>query len=316
MKLDLTHETAAFSVDVKQPDAVVAGVTVTTQLTAWVCAGDDASPVLANKIDELEVPGKIYICIKCTDGYAIRRGELSADAAETGIGSDKTIANYMALPNGVTGQYSVDDTYQVMSTSGDLIRVSIMGDRTWAPVLSQSTLSITVDAYFEPVTGRLLASDSYEGEEGKKFQPGSLRIRGDDQESTTSESFFHEGVEFSSFTTTVQLNGPSEEKKDTTAVMGCAIGAGTLVFICCFYFILARKLRPDNKEENNNKAAIYPDVKSVVSSTAASTSASSISSIDSRHVPESGRTPGPGIKAMRDSPHSREAHPSIKSGRK
>ena len=118
VKLDLTHETAAFSVDVKQPDAVVAGVTVNTQLTAWVCAGDDASPVLANKIDELEVPGKIYICIKCTDGYAIRRGELSADAAETGPGSDKKIANYMTLANGVTGQYDVDDTYQVMSTSG------------------------------------------------------------------------------------------------------------------------------------------------------------------------------------------------------
>ena len=63
VKLDFTHETAAFDVDVKQPDAVVAGVTVDTKLTAWVCAGDDESPNIANNIDTIQVPGKIYICI-------------------------------------------------------------------------------------------------------------------------------------------------------------------------------------------------------------------------------------------------------------
>lgn len=65
IKLDLTSS-AGVSVEAEQPDAVdLNDVTVETTVDAWVCAGDDADPKIPdNEIETLEVPGKIYVCIR------------------------------------------------------------------------------------------------------------------------------------------------------------------------------------------------------------------------------------------------------------
>ena len=60
IKLDLTSS-AGVSVEAEQPDAVdLNDVTVETTVDAWVCAGDDAD----EEIETLEVPGKIYVCVR------------------------------------------------------------------------------------------------------------------------------------------------------------------------------------------------------------------------------------------------------------
>ena len=195
VQLDLTHSATAVSVEAKQPDAIdLAPVNIETKVDAWVCAGNADNPAITDtKIDSLEVPGKIYVCVEVNEGYAIQSGKLVADAART-QGDDKTIDNYMVLASGVTGQYNVADTFQVLKPN--LVRVSIMGDRNWAPVLSSDTLTITVDAYFVPTADRRLASSRHLA----KFQPGSLRIKNANAKEQKFASAF----------TTVQLRAASD----------------------------------------------------------------------------------------------------------
>ena len=224
--LDLTGATTAFTVGVKQPDAINTSVSIETDVVAWVCDGSDANPDTTNRIQTLEVPGKIYVCIKVTEGYAIQNGALTVDAAVTEEVDDKIIGNYMdmdILQEGITGIYNVEDTCQIMSPN--FVRLSFMGDKTWAPFQATTDLTITVDAYFEPERRRLL--------------PG-IRMAQD--------------TEFASFTTTVQVKAPEGPKKIPAAIAGVIIACAlSVVFLVLF---VARKMRSEKDHAHHPEKSI------------------------------------------------------------
>ena len=290
VELDLTHTATAISVNAKQPAAVqMQGIDINTQVNAWVCAGNDADPAFTDtKINELEVPGKIFVCIEVNDGYAIRSGKLVADAAQT-QGDDKTIVNYMddtVLATGLTGVYNTADTIQILKPN--LVRVSIMGDRNWAPVLASNTLTITIDAYFEPDAGRRLASPRHLA----KFQPGSLRIKNTKKE------------KFASAFTTVQLRAasdtgpqstsgvgpaptsgvisddatPTNESKTNIAVIAGAAGASAFVAVAVAFLLVSRKRRQSEESNERVIAALDTTDKDSLDPTTRSSIRSSVSS--------------------------------------
>ena len=292
VELDLTHSATAVSVEAKQPDAIdLDPVNVETKVDAWVCAGDDADPDFNDTpISSLEVPGKIYVCIEVTDGYAIRSGKLVADADHTAV-EDKVIDNYMSIAvKGETGKYNEEDTIQILKSN--LIRVSIMGDRKWAPVLASTTLKITIDAYFEPDAGRRLASPRH-----LKFQPGSLRIRKQEfaSASTTVElrAASDAGPQLTSGAGPQLTSGagptptsgsipddstPTNESKTNIALIAGAAGAGAFVVVAVAFLLVSRKRRQNDEDNEKAITALDTTDKGSLDSTSRSSIRSSISS--------------------------------------
>ena len=169
--IDLTHS-ATINTDAAQPDASVEALNIATDLTAWICdeTSDDASTVSGSKssaVGEIEVPGRLYVCIEVTDGYEIQLGELAASSDVTTPNPSHSITNYMSGPTVVTtgawandgaGIWSQDDTVQTWTTKKNLVRVSIIAPSNWAATATStatdppaSTVTVQVTAQFDPV---------------------------------------------------------------------------------------------------------------------------------------------------------------------
>ena len=165
--IDLTHS-ATIDTTVAQPDANVDALNIDTTLTAVVCDYNSENAIAA----PITVPGMIYVCITCTDGYRIEDGTLTADSAFTGSNPDEAYNNYLDTTNIQTmgtGKTLIDATSNILSNTwssdptserlaDNKVRVSVQGLSSWAATATNaaetppsSVLTITVTAQFDPV---------------------------------------------------------------------------------------------------------------------------------------------------------------------
>ena len=166
--IDLTH-TATIDTTVAQPDANVDALNIETALTAVVCDYNSENAIVA----PITVPGMIYVCITCTEGYRIEDGTLTADSAFTGSNPDEAYNDYLDNTNAqtmgtaktltdATAPSALSNTWSSTPTSERLadnkVRVSVQGLSSWAATATNaaqtppsSLLTITVTAQFDPV---------------------------------------------------------------------------------------------------------------------------------------------------------------------
>lgn len=171
--IDLTHSATA-TANAAQPSANVTALNIDTKLDAWVCDYNSEAVV-----GSVTVPGMIYVCIQCTDGYQIQEGTLSADSAYTAATVDEEYNDYMvtgtpqttgtlvALTKATPDTWSGTPTLEVLANNK--VRVSVQGLSTWAATATTSTpassfLTITVTAQFDPVR-RLATVAAYSSDE-------------------------------------------------------------------------------------------------------------------------------------------------------
>ena len=186
INVDLTHSVTIDTTKVAQPvaDVALTALDVVTNLEAWVCAetSDDAAIVSGSKtspVVDIEVPGRLYVCIEVTDGYEIQTGQLTAASDVTPSVPSKTIGDYISEPTQVsTGAWattasvlgwSQENTMQTWTSKKNLVRVSVVLPSNWAQtaVVSPpptSTVTITVTAQFDPVR-RLATVAAFPGDE-------------------------------------------------------------------------------------------------------------------------------------------------------